>query len=55
LLIDILSFIIRRSSVQGVFGAKKSLLMDHVEKKSRGCWNAVDSIESSFWSGTGEF
>jgi hypothetical protein len=52
LLIDVLSFIIRRSTVQGVFGVKKSLLMDHVPKKARGCWNAVDSIESSFWSGT---
>ena len=46
------SWIVREGSLNAVFGLKKSLMMDHTPKKSRGRWNAVDSLQSSVWAGT---
>ena len=46
------AWVVREGSLNAVFGLKKSLLMDHTPKSHRGRWNAVDSLQSSFWSGT---
>ena len=52
LAVDISAWIVREGSLNAVFGLKKSLMMDHTPKKSRGRWNAVDSLQSSVWAGT---
>ena len=42
LAVDISAWIVREGSLNAVFGLKKS----------RGRWNAVDSLQSSVWAGT---
>mmetsp|Transcript_23739 Transcript_23739/g.39215 ORF Transcript_23739/g.39215 Transcript_23739/m.39215 type:complete len:525 (+) Transcript_23739:34-1608(+) len=48
----VVAWVVREGSLGAVFGLKKSLMMDHTPKNCRGRWNAVDSLQSSFWSGT---
>ena len=50
--VDAAAWVVREGSLEAVFGLKKSLMMDHTPKKSRGRWNAVDSLQSSVWAGT---
>ena len=38
--------------LNGVFGLKKAILMDHTPKSRRGVWNAVDNLQSGFFSGS---
>ena len=50
LAVDISAWIVREGSLNAVFGLKKSLMMDHTPKKSRGRWNAVEALMGSVWA-----
>lgn len=49
---DAASWIVREGALNGVFGLKKAILMDHTPKSRRGVWNAVDNLQSGFFSGS---
>ena len=48
--VDAVAWVVRDGSLEGAFGLKKSLMMDHTPKARRGRWNAVDSLQGSVWS-----
>mmetsp|Transcript_9201 Transcript_9201/g.25732 ORF Transcript_9201/g.25732 Transcript_9201/m.25732 type:complete len:458 (-) Transcript_9201:30-1403(-) len=47
-----IGWVLREGALNGMFHLKQSVLMDHTPKKQRGIWNSVDSLNSSFWSGS---
>ena len=49
---DAAGWVAREGTLNAVLGLKRSLLMDHTPKGTRGRWNAVESLQSGFWSGT---
>ena len=48
--VDAAAWVVREGSLEAVFGLKKSLMMDHTPKKSRGRWNAVEALMGSVWA-----
>lgn len=50
--LDAGGWIMREGALNGVFGLKQTILMDHVPKGKRGIWNSVSTLNSGFWSGS---
>ena len=46
------SWAVREACLAGMLELKKSLMMDHTPKGSRGVWNAVQGLQQGLWSGT---
>jgi len=49
---DAVGWVLREGALNGGFHLKQTILMDHTPKVNRGMWNSIDSLNSSFWSGS---
>ena len=45
-------YLVRTALINSSRPLKKAILMDHVPKKRRGIWNALDSVMAFGWSGS---
>ena len=49
-IIMVIAYVIRTASMNCAYPLEKAILMDHVDKKNRGKWNAIESVNATVWT-----
>ena len=48
--ITVVAYVVRTGAMNCAYPLERAVVMDHVEKKDRGKWNALESINSTVWT-----